>query len=217
MKNHGIIIFVPERWGRRQENIAGLCKGSTTDSDSVCEGSNPSPAATRKALKQSCFRAFSFPFPTGKMRPAAAVITVEKKYFSGASMRILVRFFERQVHRYRGLCDLRHCILGVFHSCFIPLVRSVLHFCYIFAYFVLFFSSRKWYTVTESVRCFDFRSRAWPWEMRKCYIRMPRPVPEGPVAPSACLIWDPPLPGGRIPGCVMFFCWVLPIEKKVPF
>ena len=25
--------------------IAGLCKGSTTDSDSVCEGSNPSPAA----------------------------------------------------------------------------------------------------------------------------------------------------------------------------
>ena len=23
---------------------AGLCKGSTTDSDSVCEGSNPSPA-----------------------------------------------------------------------------------------------------------------------------------------------------------------------------
>ena len=26
-------------------DIAGLCKGSTTDSDSVCEGSNPSPAA----------------------------------------------------------------------------------------------------------------------------------------------------------------------------
>ena len=35
---------------KRQENkiqqIAGLCKGSTTDSDSVCEGSNPSPAAS---------------------------------------------------------------------------------------------------------------------------------------------------------------------------
>ena len=28
-----------------QESIAGLCKGSTPDSDSVCEGSNPSPAA----------------------------------------------------------------------------------------------------------------------------------------------------------------------------
>ena len=28
--------------------LAGLCKGSTADSDSVCEGSNPSPAATKK-------------------------------------------------------------------------------------------------------------------------------------------------------------------------
>ena len=27
--------------------LAGLCKGSTTDSDSVCEGSNPSPAAIK--------------------------------------------------------------------------------------------------------------------------------------------------------------------------
>ncbi len=26
-------------------DLAGLCKGSTADSDSVCEGSNPSPAA----------------------------------------------------------------------------------------------------------------------------------------------------------------------------
>ncbi len=26
-------------------DVAGLCKGSTADSDSVCEGSNPSPAA----------------------------------------------------------------------------------------------------------------------------------------------------------------------------
>ena len=31
--------------------IAGLCKGSTTDSDSVCEGSNPSPAAKQKSLE----------------------------------------------------------------------------------------------------------------------------------------------------------------------
>jgi hypothetical protein len=28
---------------------AGLCKGSTTDSGSVCLGSNPSPAATMHA------------------------------------------------------------------------------------------------------------------------------------------------------------------------
>ena len=27
------------------QNIAELCKGSTADSDSVCEGSNPSSAA----------------------------------------------------------------------------------------------------------------------------------------------------------------------------
>ena len=32
-----------------QESIAGLCKGSTPDSDSVCEGSNPSPAAKIKS------------------------------------------------------------------------------------------------------------------------------------------------------------------------
>ena len=28
--------------------LAGLCKGSTADSDSVCEGSNPSPAAKKQ-------------------------------------------------------------------------------------------------------------------------------------------------------------------------
>ena len=33
-----IIVFV-------RQDTAGLCKGSTADSDSVCEGSNPSPAA----------------------------------------------------------------------------------------------------------------------------------------------------------------------------
>ena len=38
-KTTGIITNV------RQANIAGLCNGSTADSDSVCEGSNPSPAA----------------------------------------------------------------------------------------------------------------------------------------------------------------------------
>ena len=28
-------------------HVAGLCNGSTADSDSVCLGSNPSPAATK--------------------------------------------------------------------------------------------------------------------------------------------------------------------------
>ena len=37
-----IIVFV-------LQNIAGLCKGSTADSDSVCEGSNPSPAASKRS------------------------------------------------------------------------------------------------------------------------------------------------------------------------
>ena len=29
-------------------HLGGLCNGSTPDSDSVCEGSNPSPPATKK-------------------------------------------------------------------------------------------------------------------------------------------------------------------------
>ena len=32
-----------------RQDTAGLCNGSTADSDSVCEGSNPSPAA-----KETC-------------------------------------------------------------------------------------------------------------------------------------------------------------------
>ena len=37
-----IIVFV-------RQNMAGLCNGSTADSDSVCEGSNPSPAASKRS------------------------------------------------------------------------------------------------------------------------------------------------------------------------
>ena len=33
--------------------LAGLCKGSTADSDSVCEGSNPSPAAKALSIARS--------------------------------------------------------------------------------------------------------------------------------------------------------------------
>ena len=40
-------------------NIAGLCKGSTADSDSVCEGSNPSPAAKRTSSEKVTFFLFS--------------------------------------------------------------------------------------------------------------------------------------------------------------
>ena len=41
--------------------IAGLCKGSTTDSDSVCEGSNPSPAAKEYPWNCKDSRGFSYP------------------------------------------------------------------------------------------------------------------------------------------------------------
>ena len=37
-------------------HVAGLCNGSTADSDSVCLGSNPSPAA--KTTKTNRFRWF---------------------------------------------------------------------------------------------------------------------------------------------------------------
>ncbi len=46
---------------KAKNKIAGLCKGSTTDSDSVCEGSNPSPAAILKGpgnLENQGFRGF---------------------------------------------------------------------------------------------------------------------------------------------------------------
>ena len=64
-KTAGIITNV------RQANIAGLCNGSTADSDSVCEGSNPSPAAIKsdqnrythpKPLRNQGFRRFYTPF-----------------------------------------------------------------------------------------------------------------------------------------------------------
>ena len=47
-----IIVFV-------RRNTAGLCKGSTADSDSVCEGSNPSPAAKGNHRKCIAFGGFS--------------------------------------------------------------------------------------------------------------------------------------------------------------
>ena len=42
------IIVKVFRKGHRQ--IAELCKGSTADSDSVCEGSNPSSAAKKPVI-----------------------------------------------------------------------------------------------------------------------------------------------------------------------
>jgi hypothetical protein len=44
-KKPDIIVYVVQLMNAN--NLAGLCKGSTADSDSVCEGSNPSPAAKK--------------------------------------------------------------------------------------------------------------------------------------------------------------------------
>ncbi len=45
-----LCIIYHVRW-----NDAELCKGSTADSDSVCEGSNPSSAARKKAAERLLF------------------------------------------------------------------------------------------------------------------------------------------------------------------
>ncbi len=39
-------------------HIAGLCKGSTSDSDSLCSGSNPDPAAKKSTCISKCFFVF---------------------------------------------------------------------------------------------------------------------------------------------------------------
>ena len=44
---------------RESLDTAGLCNGSTADSDSVCEGSNPSPAAKGKSLESTAFAMLS--------------------------------------------------------------------------------------------------------------------------------------------------------------
>ena len=49
-------------------DTAGLCKGSTTDSDSVCEGSNPSPAAKKTPANRLVSFFYS---PYSKPSPAA--------------------------------------------------------------------------------------------------------------------------------------------------
>ena len=48
-------------------DTAGLCNGSTPDSDSVCEGSNPSPAA-KEQLRIERFWAVLFYFHMFRVR-----------------------------------------------------------------------------------------------------------------------------------------------------
>ena len=69
-------------------DTAGLCKGSTTDSDSVCEGSNPSPAA--KSLEAEMLQGFFFPLSCVSARKAPAKKT--KLFY------VLVDFFGRNAY-----------------------------------------------------------------------------------------------------------------------
>ena len=81
-----IIVFV-------RRNTAGLCKGSTADSDSVCEGSNPSPAATLSGCNGKplhplflvCRKTLRV-FPTKGLRSAARIIcpSVTDKFHTGS-------------------------------------------------------------------------------------------------------------------------------------
>ena len=64
-----IIAPVLARGRNKKQKIAGLCKGSTTDSDSVCEGSNPSPAAKTKGNCESSCLLFWVPAARGRPPP----------------------------------------------------------------------------------------------------------------------------------------------------
>ena len=57
-------------------DIAGLCNGSTADSDSVCEGSNPSPAAKIKCRNCCNFGTFSIVFATFGIKSSCAYAAV---------------------------------------------------------------------------------------------------------------------------------------------
>ena len=73
-------------------NTAGLCKGSTADSDSVCEGSNPSPAASSEipchaslpACAESCARQGISSLPTAT-QSSSALMADEAAASGGAS------------------------------------------------------------------------------------------------------------------------------------
>ena len=93
-----------------RENIAELCKGSTTDSDSVCLGSNPSSAASKKRLLSKDKRRFLndvFRLPLGS--PAN-----REKRFVGMGCAERDVSFGHDVHFVRDVC-LRQVIRNTSH------------------------------------------------------------------------------------------------------
>ena len=71
------------------KKIAGLCKGSTADSDSVCEGSNPSPAAKRKPRNCKGSEVFFFFYPNRK-EPASPMLPAVRTGSSAGQGRLQV-------------------------------------------------------------------------------------------------------------------------------
>ena len=55
LDNQSRLCYNNNRRRERKENIGDLCNGSTTDSDSVCEGSNPSSPAIKKDILMGVF------------------------------------------------------------------------------------------------------------------------------------------------------------------
>ena len=87
-----IIDYALRSWRRgrppKQHN-AELCKGSTTDSGSVCEGSNPSPAAIKHRIPLE-YGAFFVCYS-----PVTHLSLIDKVSFS--RLRHLIRFTQRDL------------------------------------------------------------------------------------------------------------------------
>ena len=66
----------------RRIDIAGLCNGSTADSDSVCEGSNPSPAAKEESLELQGFEG-SFSLLFGAIYPLVCPLQHQNAFHTG--------------------------------------------------------------------------------------------------------------------------------------
>ena len=62
--------------------LAGLCKGSTADSDSVCEGSNPSPAAKQEQFAHPGGLLLFFRVPAWDSNPH--IISIASRSAKGA-------------------------------------------------------------------------------------------------------------------------------------
>lgn len=95
------------RWFTKQQNdLAELCKGSTTDSDSVCEGSNPSSATIVKPLETQVSSGFStFLKKSPAEKPSDFWAFVKKVLSRKVWLRnIIFQIIPRQIIVYHSIC-----------------------------------------------------------------------------------------------------------------